>query len=194
MARRLMDRRLRLAVLIFVCLSLGTACSSFRGPGEFQTGEDYQTQEDDEMPKPEQTWRGERKMQAPSSQISFDWPVDEARLSQPFQLHKRRPHWGIDIANKKGTPILAAEKGYVIYMGRGFRGYGNLIVIEHSPEWATLYSHLDKIQVTEGQFVSRGDKIGTMGRTGRASGVHLHFEIRHNRQPVNPMAYLPAAR
>lgn len=180
------------SVLAFfiIWLLIGSACSTFHGPGDFQTGEAYDPKED-EMPSAEATWRGERKIQTPASEISFDWPVEEARLTQPYRLGKRRPHWGIDLANKRGTPILAAEKGYVIYTGRGFRGYGNLIVIEHSQEWATLYSHLDKISVNEGDFVNRGDTIGTMGRTGRASGVHLHFEIRHNRRPVNPQAYLP---
>lgn len=187
--------RQALVVLVFFLLSiaLGTACSTFRGPGDFQTGEAYDPRQD-EMPPPEASWRGERTFKTPDAEIAFDWPVDEARLTQPFRLGKKRSHWGIDIANRKGTPILAAERGYVIYTGRGFRGYGNLIVIEHSPEWATLYSHLDKITVTEGQFVSRGETVGTMGRTGRASGVHLHFEIRHKRQPVNPEAYLPPNR
>ena len=86
---------------------------------------------------------------------------------------------------------MAAERGTVIYTGRGFHGYGNLIVIEHNNEWATLYSHLNSITVKEGETVERGTKIGTMGRTGHATGVHLHFEIRRNRQPVNPLAYLP---
>ncbi len=180
------------AVLVFFSawVVLGAACATFHGPGDFQTGEAYDPRED-EMPAPEATWRGERKMQASSEDIAFDWPVDDARLTQPFRLGKKRSHWGIDLGAPRGTPILSAEKGYVIYTGRGFRGYGNLVVIEHSPAWATLYAHLDKIQVEDGQFVRRGHVIGTMGRTGRASGVHLHFELRHNRQPVNPQAYLP---
>jgi len=192
-------------LLLFTFLS-ATACSSFRGPGEFRAGNaapaeseapqtvSYPNPEEgdeDAMPSPDLTWRGERRITKKSTEIQFDWPVREARLTQPFRLGPKRAHWGIDLANKKGTPILAAESGYVIYTGRGFRGYGNLIVIEHSPEWATLYSHLDKIQVKEGAYVQRGQQIGTMGRTGRASGVHLHFEMRHNRQPVNPQAYLP---
>ncbi len=167
-----------------VCCS--TSCSTFRGPGELETAEfehpgEYQGQGlgQHEYPKGE------------TDKVAFDWPVDDARLTQQFDTSKKRPHWGVDLASSKGTSILASEKGYVIYTGKGFRGYGNLIVVEHSPEWATLYSHLQKILVKEGQFVQQGEKIGTMGRTGRASGVHLHFEIRHNRQPVNPQAYLP---
>lgn len=112
-------------------------------------------------------------------------------MTRGFIVKSSRSHWGLDLANRKGTPILASESGIVIYAGQGFRGYGKLIVIEHDDTWATLYSHLHRINVKEGQAVKRGQKIGTMGRTGRATGVHLHFEIRHKKQPVNPLAYLP---
>jgi len=134
--------------------------------------------------------RGEREVIRPIEAVNFDWPLDEARMTRGFLLGGKA-HWGVDLANKKGTNILAAEKGVVVYTGRGFHGYGNLIVVEHNDEWATLYSHLSKITAKEGQAVARGEKIGEMGRTGHATGVHLHFEIRHNRQPVNPLAYLP---
>lgn len=111
-------------------------------------------------------------------------------MSRGF-LYGSRAHWGLDLANHRGTPILSAEEGTVIYTGTGFRGYGKLVVIEHNDEWATLYAHLDKITVKEGQVVRKGQRLGGMGRTGRSSGVHLHFEIRYRRQPVNPLAYLP---
>src|SRR5690606_3904294 len=127
--------------LFLVIAVISASCTTFRGPGDLQTS-DYQDSGADEMPEPSLTWKGERKVTTPQSEIAFDWPVDTARLSQPFRLEKRRPHWGIDLAGPKNTPILAAENGYVIYTGRGFRGYGNLIVIEHNSEWATLYAHL----------------------------------------------------
>ncbi len=183
----------------FLAAILNTGCASFHGPGDFKDAADYQIPGEDELPplgsqapsagseeKP-------RRKQAISSsaEIGFAWPVENPRVNQGFLLTKKRPHWGIDLGGPKGTPILASERGYVVYTGRGFRGYGNLIVVEHTEEWATLYSHLDKISVKEGDYVDRGSVIGNMGRTGRASGVHLHFEIRHNRQPVNPQAYLP---
>lgn len=122
----------------------------------------------------------------------FDWPVDSARLTRGFLPSKRkRPHLGIDLAAPKGTPILAAHDGVVIYAGRDFRGFGNMVLIEGSKGWASLYAHFHKIDVREGQRVKQGQRIGGMGRTGRATGVHLHFEIRKVRGPVDPLLHLP---
>lgn len=126
-----------------------------------------------------------------SNKAAFDWPVDEARLTRGFLPKKRRPHWGIDLASKRGTPILASHGGLVIYTGREFRGYGKMVLIESGQGWATLYAHMDKILVQEGQKVSRGQLLGAMGRTGRATGVHLHFEIRKDRGPIDPLPLLP---
>lgn len=121
----------------------------------------------------------------------FDWPVEDARLTRGFLPQKRRPHLGIDLAAKRGTPILAAQGGLVIYTGREFRGYGKMVMIESGKGWATLYAHMDKILVQEGQKVSRGQILGAMGRTGRATGVHLHFEIRKDHGPIDPLPLLP---
>lgn len=123
--------------------------------------------------------------------ITFDWPVDRARMTRGFLPNKKRPHLGIDLAAPKGTPILAAQAGTVIYAGREFRGYGKMVLIESGDGWATLYAHFDKILIAEGQKVRQGEVIGAMGRTGRATGVHLHFEIRKNRGPVDPLPLLP---
>jgi murein DD-endopeptidase MepM/ murein hydrolase activator NlpD len=123
---------------------------------------------------------------------AFDWPVTEARLTRGFLPKKRgRPHLGIDLAASKGTAILSAHEGTVIYAGRDFRGYGNMVMIEGAEGFATLYAHFSRISVTEGEKVHQGDKIGEMGRTGRATGTHLHFEVRTNEGPVNPLNYLP---
>lgn len=147
---------------------------------------------EDAAGEPKISWSGERRYsKEDEGAFQFDWPLDEARLSRGFTIGGKHSHWGLDLANKKGTDILAAERGTVIYTGKGFHGYGNLIVIEHGTEWATLYAHLSEIDVHEGDTVTRGQEIGKMGRTGHATGSHLHFELRHNRQPVNPMAYLP---
>ncbi len=134
------------------------------------------------------------------SQSYFNWPVVEARLSRGFKPkrtgkgRRKRPHFGIDLAAPKNTPILASHSGWVIYTGKQFHGYGKMILIEGDHGWATLYGHLNKINVYEGKKVSAGDVIGLMGRTGRATGVHLHFEIRHEHQPVDPLLYLPAGQ
>jgi len=124
--------------------------------------------------------------------MAFDWPVDSARMTRGFLPKKRRPHLGIDLAAPKGTPILAAQAGTVIYAGREFRGYGKMILVESGNGWATLYAHFDKILISEGQKVRKGEVLGAMGRTGRATGVHLHFEIRKNRGPVDPLPLLPS--
>lgn len=178
---------------LFLLLALG--CSTYRGLGPFETPEGGEPLSEDTPSAapvgPTLQWSGERLSQeATTASVHFDWPVDTAQMSRGFLLGKRW-HYGVDLAAKKGTPILAAESGVVVYVGRGFSGYGKLIVIEHNENWATLYAHLNAFNVKEGAKVKRGQKIGEMGRTGRASGVHLHFEIRYNRQPVNPLMYLP---
>lgn len=186
---------LRLVIgLAAVAIALGhVSCTTFRGPSDLTIGNEGADDDEESAPTggPTVTWSGARQYERPDQPFQFDWPLDDARLSRGFATGGRRSHWGLDLANKKNTPILASERGVVIYTGRGFKGFGNLIVIEHNEEWATLYGHLNKFTVKEGDIVKQGQKIGLMGRTGRATGVHLHFEIRHNRQPVNPLGYLP---
>lgn len=168
-----------------------SGCASLRPSDGASASAEHETDEDDNSAgSPTLSWSGERRFVRPDEPLNFDWPVDQARMTRGFLLG-RRSHWGLDLAGARHTPIMAAERGVVVYTGKGFKGYGNLIVIEHNDEWATMYSHLQKISIKEGATVERGQVIGTMGRTGRASGVHLHFEVRHNRQPVNPLQYLP---
>lgn len=125
----------------------------------------------------------------------FDWPVYEARMTRGYftkaKKRRGRPHWGIDLAARKGTPILASHEGLVIYVGREFRGFGRLIMIEGKGGFATLYAHLSKSRVRVGQRVKQGQTIGDMGNTGRSTGVHLHFEIRRRSGPIDPLQYLP---
>ena len=121
---------------------------------------------------------------------SFFWPVRGGKITQGFKQRSNR-HDGLDIAGRKNSPIYAAESGKVIYAGRDFNGYGKLMIIEHAGDtWATFYGHLNSFQVSEGSRVVKGQRIASMGRTGRASGVHLHFEIRYKLRPVNPLQYL----
>lgn len=178
----------RIGVLAIVVGLVTSGCASFRGIGELRPqGTDAPASNVKAAPAESgdsQDWGTAKAGPA------FDWPVDEARVSRGFKA-ARKAHWGIDLANVRGTRILSAERGRVIYVGKQFRGYGNLVVIEHDEEWATLYAHLDKFLVSEGQQVEQGQPVGLMGRTGRASGVHLHFEMRRNRAPVNPLSFLP---
>lgn len=167
------------------------SCSSFRTPvskGNFGTPDSSVTNET----KPVQVRTAASDQPITIIQdMTFDWPVDSARMTRGFLPNKRRPHLGIDLAAPKGTPILASQAGTVIYAGREFRGYGKMVLIESGEGWATLYAHFDKILISEGQKVRKGEVIGAMGRSGRATGVHLHFEVRHNRGPIDPLPLLP---
>jgi murein DD-endopeptidase MepM/ murein hydrolase activator NlpD len=132
-----------------------------------------------------------KEWQVKRQKTYFDWPVDDARMTRGFLPNRRHPHKGIDLAAKKNTPILASHDGTVIYVGHDFRGFGKMVMIEGDKGWATLYAHLNKIDVREGQKVKQGQVIAAMGRTGHATGVHLHFEIRKISGPVDPLVYLP---
>ncbi|QET01257.1 MULTISPECIES: peptidoglycan DD-metalloendopeptidase family protein [Cupriavidus] len=96
---------------------------------------------------------------------------------------------GIDIAGKKGDPVLAAEEGKVIHVGP-LRGYGNLVIIKHNETYLTAYGHNDKVLVAEQSTVRKGQKIAEMGNSD-TDRVKLHFEVRKNGKPVDPMRYLP---
>ena len=116
------------------------------------------------------------------------------RLTSPFG-YRRHPvygsssmHTGIDIAAPMGTPIAAADSGTVIYTGwRG--GYGNTVIVQHSKDLSTLYAHGSRIATSNGAHVKRGELIMYVGSTGLSTGPHLHFEVRVNGNPVNPMSY-----
>ncbi|RUS43073.1 murein hydrolase activator EnvC [Cohnella sp. AR92] len=111
--------------------------------------------------------------------------------THPVTGQKNKLHTGIDMAVPKGTPVYAAESGVVI-VAQTWSGYGNTIIINHGGGLWTLYGHLlnGGILVKKGQEVKRGDKIGLVGKTGTATGYHLHFEVRKNGDPVPPAPYL----
>src|SRR5690606_9648678 len=123
---------------------------------------------------------------AVSATGSFVWPAS-GRITQGFFFY----HRAIDIANKSGGPVLAADSGTVITAGwPDNSGYGNRVLIDHGNGFVTLYAHLSRIQVQVGQTVNRGDILGQMGSTGRSTGTHLHFEIRRGGGLDNPLNYL----
>jgi lipoprotein NlpD len=97
---------------------------------------------------------------------------------------------GIDIAGKAGDPVLAAADGRVVYAGSGLRGYGNLIIIKHNNTYLTAYAHNRSLLVKEDQAVRQGQRIAEMGSTD-SDQVKLHFEIRRQGKPVDPVRYLP---
>lgn len=118
----------------------------------------------------------------------YVWPA-QGSFSSSFGWRWGRMHEGIDIANLAGTPIYAADSGTVIYAARK-SGYGNFIVLYHGDGRETCYGHLKDYAVKEGDTVEKGQLIGYMGSTGRSTGNHLHFEIRVNGKPQNPMNFL----
>lgn len=103
-----------------------------------------------------------------------------------------RQHNGTDMAGPRGTTIVATADGVVSFAGRQ-SGYGRLVKIKHKQGFETYYAHMNRINVKAGQKVSRGDKIGAMGNSGRSTGVHLHYEIRQGGKPVNAIKYIKAA-
>ena len=116
------------------------------------------------------------------------WPVS-GPVTSPFGMRWGRMHEGIDIGVPYGTPIHAAAAGRVIYCGWE-EGYGNLTVIDHGNGIATAYGHQSSIAVSCGEDVSQGQVIGYVGCTGHCTGPHLHFEVRVNGSPVDPLGYL----
>lgn len=103
-------------------------------------------------------------------------------------------HDGIDIKAKEGTPIYVAEAGTVVYADDRLSGYGKLVIVRHGRNLFTAYAHNQRNLVRKGAKVRRGEEIAKVGHTGRASGPHLHFEVRHGSTAVDPLAYLPKRR
>lgn len=125
---------------------------------------------------------------ATPSAAGLIWPVSGV-LTSTYGMRWGRMHEGIDIGAPSGTPIYAAAGGTVNYAGwEG--GYGNLIVIDHGNGLATAYGHQSQLAVSSGQTVARGQVIGYVGSTGHSTGPHLHFEVRVNGSPTDPLAYL----
>lgn len=118
----------------------------------------------------------------------FVWPT-AGEFSSPYGYRWGRIHAGIDIANDAGTAIRAARAGRIISAGWQ-SGYGYTIVIDHGNGYSTLYGHLNDFVTSQGQYVQTGQMIGYMGSTGNSTGPHLHFEVRVNDRPVNPMNFL----
>lgn len=123
------------------------------------------------------------------------WPVPSVtRISSFYGKRGKRFHDGIDIPAPRGTHILASEKGRVIYSGNKLKGYGNLLIISHSGGLVTVYAHCQKLFVKKGAWVHRGEVIAKVGSTGRSSGPHLHYEVRHRERPIDPMRYIAKSR
>lgn len=127
---------------------------------------------------------------ARSSSVKLRWPASGSVTSR-FGRRGTRMHDGIDIGAKEGTPVYAAASGEVVYSDQRLSGYGKLIIIRHGGDMFTAYAHNQRNLVRKGMKVKAGDLIARVGQTGRASGPHLHFEVRRGSTPVDPLSYLP---
>ncbi|KTS76391.1 peptigoglycan-binding protein LysM [Pseudomonas oryzihabitans] len=124
----------------------------------------------------------------PQSAAGWAWPTKGtliSRFSASSTLNK-----GIDIAGQEGQPVMAAADGTVVYAGNGLRGYGELVIIKHSETYVSAYGHNRRLLVREGERVKIGQTIAEMGSTG-TDRVKLHFEIRRQGKPVDPLQFLP---
>ena len=124
---------------------------------------------------------------AASEELAFSWPSSGSVLDRFDEVRNK----GVDIAGKPGDPVLAAADGRVVYAGSGLRGYGNLVILKHNNTYLTAYAHNQTLLVKEDQSVRQGQKIAEMGSSD-ADRVKLHFEVRRQGKPVDPLKFLPS--
>ena len=141
------------------------------------------------------TWEEPAGRIAPAIAVPSRMPLEDARLTSDYGIRThpvlggKRKHNGIDLAAPTGTPIYATADGYVSKAGP-FSSYGNYVSIEHGAGLETRYAHMSRVVAHEGARVQKGDLIGYVGSTGRSTGPHLHYEIRVDGNPVNPIPYM----
>jgi murein DD-endopeptidase MepM/ murein hydrolase activator NlpD len=133
--------------------------------------------------------RGAKKLPSPIGSGRFIRPAEGRSISSPFGLRWGRMHEGIDL-DIKYAPVYAAGDGKVVYTGNRGDGYGVMVLIDHGDGFETLYGHLSQTSVGAGEEVRKGQRIATSGNTGRSTGAHLHFEVRVDGTPRNPLDYL----
>ncbi len=178
--------RLRFILVSAALLSL-TACSPYP---KYRSGPSPAVDRKREEQKP--------SIPAPAAPTLFSPPIrnySTRRLTSRFGVRKnprygtREFHHGIDIKAEMGEDVLSAAPGTVIFAGRQ-SGFGNVVIIDHGKRFCTVSAHLSSMLVKEGESVERGQAIGKVGRSGNATGTHLHFEIRVAGKSVDPLQYL----
>lgn len=122
--------------------------------------------------------------------MSFIWPV-QGEVARGFEQEATRRHDGIDIVAPQGSLIQATADGEVIFSAWGPGGYGRIVIVQHRVDVVTIYAHNHTNLVQPGQHVRQGDPIATVGQSGRATGNHLHFEVRYKAVPISPYKLLP---
>lgn len=135
-----------------------------------------------------------RGIEGPAAAAPALWPVSQTTRAVSSVYGTPRGggdfHRGIDIRAPAGTPVIATGAGRVIVAGNG-NGYGRYVVLDHENGMHTLYAHLQDFDVSPGDHVNRGQQIGRVGKSGNATGYHLHYEVHRGGQTVDPAAYLP---
>ena len=130
------------------------------------------------------------KYKSTKSEEIFSWPVQGTTITYFGKQKGGRKNDGINIASVKGNPVRAALNGKVIYRGNELLAWGNLIIIKHKNNWTTAYAHLDKLLVKKGEIVKTGDIIASIGSTGNVNKSQLHFQVRKNSRPLDPIKFL----
>lgn len=163
-------------LLISLCTFIFGSCGSFQPQGRYLDASNF---------------RGPSALSSSNHGLSSSvyFPLKRFRISRGFSPHKLN-HFGVDFVAPRGTPVYSSHAGKVIFAGRGFSGYGKLVVVEHPDKYASFYAHLHRINVKEGQVIYAKQQIGQVGDTGNARGVHLHYELKIGTHSVDPMKYL----
>jgi murein DD-endopeptidase MepM/ murein hydrolase activator NlpD len=140
-------------------------------------------------PSPEPEPAPARASSAQAKEVRLRWPVRGVLYSR-YGVRQGQRHDGIDIAAPEGTAVGAAASGTVVYSGAQ-SGYGSIVIVRHEGGLLTLYAHASALLVRQGDRVEAGQPIARVGKSGRTSGPHLHFEVREGTRPRNPLSYLP---
>lgn len=135
------------------------------------------------------TTLGALRLPAAVSPLTLSWPLI-APVGDGFGPRGRRFHAGVDLVASRGTPVLSAGAGRVVWAARRSGGWGRLVVVAHSSGLRSMYAHLSRIDVRLGQWVGEGAAIGRVGASGRATGPHLHFELRLRGAAIDPLTAL----
>jgi murein DD-endopeptidase MepM/ murein hydrolase activator NlpD len=172
-----------IAGLLVICWSMITGCSSLpesRGVHRLGMFDRSRSHSSDG-----QEWgAGDRNLE-------LKWPLATVQVTSHYGRRGGRFHEGVDLRAKVGTAVRAAQTGRVIYASSSIRGYGQMVVIRHSTQLATIYAHNSRLLVKRGDVVKQGQEIAMSGNSGRSTGPHLHFEIRRNLAAVDPLRVLP---
>jgi murein DD-endopeptidase MepM/ murein hydrolase activator NlpD len=148
------------------------------------------------LPPPPLTPEGSRERQESEKppwwgkELDIMWPI-QGKITSPFGPRGKRFHGGIDIRSPSYQEVKAAMDGEVILARNTQTGYGKVVFLRHDQGFTTIYGHLNVIMAKEGEAVRQGQSIGGVGSTGKSTGPHLHFELRHNSRPLNPLPLLP---